>query len=279
MSSVENMEAVDTARDYYNSDDADTFYSSVWGGEDIHIGLYQSEGDSVFEASRKTVQRMASKLSSLNKNTRVLDLGAGYCGAGRYLAGTYGARIVALNLSEVENERARKLNTEQNLDELIDVADGNYEEIPYEDNSFDVVWSQDAFLHSSNRSEVIKEAARVLKPDGEFVFTDPMKSDDCDDEVLQPILDRIHLESMASPEYYKKLAKENGFKDIEYEELTEHLIRHYAHILKETEANEEQLLNDVSQEYLDNMKKGLNHWVNGGQKGYLSWGIFHFRQA
>ena len=28
---------VSTARDYYNSDDADNFYFMIWGGEDIHI--------------------------------------------------------------------------------------------------------------------------------------------------------------------------------------------------------------------------------------------------
>ncbi|MDH5777270.1 MAG: SAM-dependent methyltransferase, partial [Gammaproteobacteria bacterium] len=35
-------EAVATARDYYNSEDADNFYNIIWGGEDIHIGLYES---------------------------------------------------------------------------------------------------------------------------------------------------------------------------------------------------------------------------------------------
>ena len=32
--------SADTAADYYNSRDADQFYALVWGGEDIHIGLY-----------------------------------------------------------------------------------------------------------------------------------------------------------------------------------------------------------------------------------------------
>ena len=32
---------VEKAREYYNSDDADKFYYDVWGGEDIHIGLYE----------------------------------------------------------------------------------------------------------------------------------------------------------------------------------------------------------------------------------------------
>lgn len=39
-------EVVETARDYYNSPDADNFYFHIWGGEDIHVGLYD------FRASR-----------------------------------------------------------------------------------------------------------------------------------------------------------------------------------------------------------------------------------
>jgi sarcosine/dimethylglycine N-methyltransferase len=31
----------------------------------------------------------------------------------------------------------------------------------------------------------------------------------------------------------------------------------------------------VSRQYLDNMKTGLEHWVNGGRNGYLTWGMFH----
>ena len=38
-------EVVETARGYYNSDDAEAFYSTIWGGEDIHIGLYEDEAD------------------------------------------------------------------------------------------------------------------------------------------------------------------------------------------------------------------------------------------
>ncbi|MCP5497196.1 MAG: SAM-dependent methyltransferase, partial [Leptospiraceae bacterium] len=30
------------AKDYYNSSEADQFYYNIWGGEDIHIGLYDN---------------------------------------------------------------------------------------------------------------------------------------------------------------------------------------------------------------------------------------------
>ena len=48
---------IDNARNYYNSEDADNFYYTIWGGEDIHIGLYNSPEDSIYKASRETVSK------------------------------------------------------------------------------------------------------------------------------------------------------------------------------------------------------------------------------
>mgnify|MGYP006302545169 FL=1 len=100
---------VSVAQEYYNSSDADTFYFTIWGGEDIHIGLYESEDEPIRDASRRTVERMARTLSSITKETRAIDLGAGFGGSARYLAETYGCSVVALNRSEVENQPDREM--------------------------------------------------------------------------------------------------------------------------------------------------------------------------
>jgi sarcosine/dimethylglycine N-methyltransferase len=271
--------AVRTAQEYYNSDDADNFYFTIWGGEDIHVGIYQSENEQIFDASRRTVEHMAEKLTGLDSESRVLDIGAGYGGSARYLAKTYGCEVVALNLSEVENERDRQMNVEQGLDHLIDVVDASFEDLPYPDNAFDFVWSQDAMLHSGERAKVIDEVVRVLKPGGEFVFTDPMQSDSCPEGVLQPILDRIHLETLGSPGFYRERAARLGMAELDYEDHHEQLPHHYGRVLRETGAREDELAGVVSQSYIDNMKKGLGHWVEGGRNGYLEWGIFHFRNG
>ncbi|WP_345748434.1 methyltransferase domain-containing protein [Streptomyces sp. ODS28] len=277
--------SVSTARDYYNSHDADTFYHSVWGGEDIHVGLYESDSEPIADASRRTVERMAGRLG-LGKDDVVLDLGAGYGGSARYLAETHGCTVRCLNLSEVENQRNREMNSIRGLTDKIEVVDGSFEEIPYEDDSVDVVWSQDAFLHSGNRLRVLEEIARVLKPGGQLVFTDPMAADGADVSELQPILDRIHLDDMGSPGFYQKELKRLGFtaqggKGVKngFEDHRQQLINHYGRVLQETEAQEGRgLERKVSNEYLTNMKKGLNHWVDGGKAGRLTWGIFHFKR-
>jgi sarcosine/dimethylglycine N-methyltransferase len=270
--------AMQTARDYYNSHDADQFYSSVWGGEDIHIGLYEHTREDIKTASRRTVVTMAERLPQLDVDTRVLDVGSGYCGAARYIAANHHARVTALNLSDVENERARALNDEAGLASRIDVYDGSFEEIPFDGHRFDVVWSQDAILHSENRQRVLSEVFRVLKPGGTFIFTDPMQSDDCPQGVLQPILDRIHLASLGSPGFYRDTAKAVGFDTFAFDERTHQLVRHYQRVLEETRARATRLVPRVSANYIERMQAGLQHWIDGGLAGHLAWGIFELRK-
>ncbi|WP_443742756.1 glycine/sarcosine N-methyltransferase [Streptomyces spirodelae] len=275
--------AVSTARSYYNSPDADTFYSSVWGGEDIHVGIYADAKEPIADASRRTVERMASGLG-LTEESRVLDLGSGFGGSARYLADTFGCSVQALNLSEVENQRHKELNAVRGLTDRIEVVDGSFESVPFPDSSVDVVWSQDAFLHSGDRIRVLEEIRRVLKPGGRLVFTDPMAADGTDLGAIQPILDRIHLDDMGSPGFYKRELTRLGFTPTEhedsregFEDLREQLVRHYGRVLEETERQEaEGLASKVSSDYLSQMKRGLAHWVDGGQKNRLTWGIFRF---
>ena len=268
------------AEDYYDSADADNFYAAIWGGEDIHIGLYQSDSDPIREASHRTVLRMASSLAGLKPGAKVLDVGSGFGGAARVLAGKYGAQVTCLNLSEVENERNRKLTEEQGLSDLIEVVHGSFEAIPEPDMSFDIAWSQDAILHSGNRAKVLSEVARVLKPGGEFIFTDPMQADGLEDEsVLQPIYDRIHLDSLASFAFYRAELGKLGFSEVMIEDLTPQLRTHYARVGEELAKRRDELGGKVSGDYIDRMLVGLDNWVKGADAGHLAWGIMHFKRG
>ncbi len=267
-----------TAQSYYNSSDADTFYYTIWGGEDIHIGLYENADEDIGTASRRTVAQMAEN-TDLGPDSVVLDIGSGYGGAARYLAGRFGCKVVALNLSEVENERAREQNRRAGLEDKIEVVDGSFEDIPFEDNSFDLIWSQDAMLHSGRREQVLKEAARVLKTGGQMVFTDPMRADDCETEELGPILARLNLEDLACPAFYRETLGRLGFEELGFDENTHQLAAHYQRVHDETVVRDAELSKVVSRDYIERMKTGLRHWVDGGQKGRLAWGIFHFRKV
>ena len=268
---------IETARNYYNSKDANNFYTATWGGEDIHIGIYEKENEPVGRASRRTVEKIAS-LTDLNEQSHILDIGCGYGGPARYLAKTRGCYVDCLNLSEVQNQRNWELTQQQGLTAKIRIIDGSFEDMPIEDQQYDLVYSQDALIHSGDRQKVLQEVHRVLKPQGKFIFTDPMQGDDCPQQALKPVLERIHLYSMGSIGFYTKTAHLFGFETIEVIEMTNHLITHYQRILEESEQRYQELLDICDKDYLDRMRVGLNHWIQAGQRGYLSWGILHFRK-
>jgi len=271
--------AVKTAQEYYNSNDADNFYFHVWGGEDIHIGIYQNPEEDIATASERTVATMSSQCQTkLDAHTLVLDLGAGYGGAARWLAGKFDSHVTCLNLSESQNIRNRTMSIDQGIADHINVIDGSFEEIPAIDQHFDLAWSQDSILHSNQRKRVLEEINRVLKPGGEFIFTDPMQVDDCPADVLQPVLERIHLDSLGSFAYYRQQAQNLGWEEISIDDLTPQLVSHYTRVRQELTKRRESLAGKVSEGYIDRMIQGLGHWINAGNNGYLSWGIMHFRK-
>ena len=271
--------SVASARTYYNSSAADKFYNTIWGGNDIHIGLYASPTESITAASQRTVERMAETVSTIDSSTRVLDLGAGYGGAARWLARKYACRVTCLNLSEVQNARNRSLTREAKLEKLIEVIDGDFEHLPFEDGTFDLIWSQDSFLHSSNRRAVVQEIARVLVPTGgEVVFTDPMASANATEEKLGDIKQRLSIATFGSQEFYDEEFGRHGFTAVTFDNHQDQLTLHYSRVLQEVQSQQELLVNDIPSDYIELVQVGLRSWIAGGRGGQLDWGIHHFRR-
>ena len=274
---TDTAELAAVAERYYDSDDADRFYFNIWGGEDIHIGLYDGTDD-IAEAGRRTVARMAAMAAPLNAGHRVLDLGAGYGGAARHLARDFGCTVDCLNISEVQNLTNRRLSAEQGLADLVHVSHGSFEDVPEAEATYDLVWSQDAFLHAADRRKVLAEAFRVLKPGGRLVFTDPMQADDCPPGVLRPVYDRIHLESLGSFAFYRRAATAVGLIDRDLVDLTPQLRNHYQRVSEVLRERYDEMAAVSSKDYLDRMLVGLKAWVTAADNGHLAWGILLFEK-
>ena len=271
-----NSSSSTVAATYYDSSDADRFYAEIWGGEDIHIGLYETADQPIASASARTVQALIDLAGPAPAEGCVVDLGSGYGGASRRIAKQWQVNVHAINISAVENMRHRDLNNAAGLAKLIEVHDASFEEVPLPDGIADVVWSQDAILHSGNRLQVMNEVSRLLKPGGVFVLTDPMACDGIEANALQPILDRIHLSDLASPDRYQTWAEASGMTRDVWQERTEMLVRHYTRVREELRRRHQELASVISTDYLSRMDAGLGHWIEGGSQGRLCWGLMRF---
>tara|TARA_A100001391_G_scaffold146780_1_gene104241 strand:+ start:413 stop:1246 length:834 start_codon:yes stop_codon:yes gene_type:complete len=272
-------QAVLEAETYYDSAPADAFYRAVWGGEDIHVGMYATPDEDIARASRRTVTTMADRLKTIGPDSKVIDLGAGFGGSARYLAERFGCHVTCLNLSETQNAFNRELTAKAGMNDKIDVVYGSFEALDDPDDSYDIVWSQDSFLHSGERLKVMDEIARITRPGGELIFTDPMQADDCPDGVLDHILRRIHLQTFGSVAFYRHALEKRGFEALDLDETPMNLRTHYNRVREVLLDRREELTRLSGADYVDGMIDGLKHWVDGADKGYLNWGILHFAKA
>ncbi|WP_369382870.1 cyclopropane-fatty-acyl-phospholipid synthase family protein [Streptomyces sp. cg36] len=267
-----------STRLYYETGDVDAFYDAVWGGEDIHVGIYDDPREEVAAASRRTVEHAANAVADLlGPDAVVLDLGAGYGGSSRVLAERFGCRVVALDLSEEHNRRHRAANARHGLDHLIDVVTGSLNHLPFEAGRFDVVWSLEVLCHVTDRGCALAEALRVLQPGGALVFSDIMVGETTPAEAVRPATSRLGVQRLATVSSYQEHLDRLAVK-ADFEDLTEHLATHYARLDQEVRGRTDQLREVISAAYLDSLLDNLPQWVDITGRGLLRWGLFHARR-
>ena len=133
--------------------------------------------DSTTRATVRTIEFIFDATSPITSEMKVLDVGSGNGGSMHKVVQKTGCQAVCFNLCPKQNETNRERIHELGLQDKIQVKDGNFESLPQEwTESFDVVWSQDAIVHSTKKPLVLSELFRVFKPGGKLVFTDIMGS-------------------------------------------------------------------------------------------------------
>ena len=112
-----------------------------------------------------------AELVGIQNGMRVLDAGCGVGGSSRYLAQTYDCRIEAIDLTPEYVETAAQLNEICGLADKISVRQGSVTELPFEDRSFDCVWSQNVTMNVEDKPAMFAEAYRVLVPGGRYTIS------------------------------------------------------------------------------------------------------------
>ncbi|KAK1370374.1 Methyltransferase [Heracleum sosnowskyi] len=112
---------------------------------------------------------MVVDLLNVKPGDKILDAGCGVGGPMRAIAAHWGANVVGITINEYQVNRDRLHNKKAGLDSLCEVVCGNFLEMPFEDNSFDGVYSIEATCHAPKLEDVYSEIYRVLKPGALYV--------------------------------------------------------------------------------------------------------------
>lgn len=185
----------------------------------------------------------------------VLDLGCGTGGIGQFLAETfYPRQLVGIDvdpgLIARANARVEQTTSGGHL-RFQCVLPGP---LPFEDGSFDVVFSKDAMIHIGDKEALFEDIFRVLAPGGVIAACDWMSS--TDGPFSAQLTKYIELENlgfgMASPARYRQAMAEAGFNDIQ---MTDRNNWYKPLVKKECEALSgplyDRLVETVGQEFVD----------------------------
>ena len=114
-------------------------------------------------------ERDASLFKSLlpvdMNDKKVLEVGCGLGSHSEQISKS-GASLTAIDLSKTSVEATQRRFNIKSLNGKILKADA--ENLPFEDNSFDIVWSWGVIHHTPNTEKCAQEIERVLKPNGEL---------------------------------------------------------------------------------------------------------------
>lgn len=105
------------------------------------------------------------ELCHIDKDSSVLDVGCGSGATTLYIANTYGCRVVGVDIREEMVARSKKRG-QKGIQENVKFHVADAENLPYEDNSFDMIISESVTAFMDSKRKAIAEYVRVAKPGG-----------------------------------------------------------------------------------------------------------------
>jgi ubiquinone/menaquinone biosynthesis C-methylase UbiE len=118
------------------------------------------------------IENMFSGLDRKLSGLKALDVGFGLGGVAYYLAETYQMQVAGVEIYPWMVQYA-KTNAPPNIAQLLKFDTYNAErKIPFEQASFDIVYSKGVLNHISDKDTLFRQVNTMLKPAGLFVITD-----------------------------------------------------------------------------------------------------------
>lgn len=131
---------------------------------------------------------------------KVLDIGVGVGGPACLLVSVHGAaKVIGIDVEDPVMAHAARTIAEHGLQDRVTLQRVNRGRLPFEDNSFDVVFSKDSIAHIPDKAALFSDIFRVLKPDGYVAISDWYRSEDPYTEEMTAWLNATGLDLAMTP--------------------------------------------------------------------------------
>ncbi len=164
--------------------------------------------------SHKSVTEWAFSHLNINGSENVLDIGCGGGAALKKMSSVINTgHLVGADYSPVSVELSKKNNCDDINSGKIEIIQASVESLPFQDNSFNVIYTVESFYFWSNPLENLKEVRRVLADNGVFLIVADIYGDA---ELAEEDIINIKKYNLFNPTLaqFSELLESAGFSDI-----------------------------------------------------------------
>jgi|GEM_PF-80710 len=179
----------------------------------LHYG-YWDENTRTHRQALWNMNFQVAKNAQIKESDVVLDAGCGVGGTSFFLANNIGCSVQGISLSQAHINRALEYKKENDLKDLVEFSCQDFCTTSFPDQTFDVIFGIESIVHSSNKADFLKEAYRLLKPEGRLLISDyflrhPQSTKEI--ELLKKWGDSWSIEDFIYEDDFLKEAADTGF--------------------------------------------------------------------
>ncbi|MDM8514808.1 methyltransferase domain-containing protein [Desulfobacterales bacterium HSG16] len=186
-----------------------------------------------FHIRGRAATRELAELAGLKPGMKVLDLGCGVGGPARTLAAEYGCNVTGVDIIEEYIHTAKMLTDRVGVNDKTTFLHRDMMEYPFENETFDAVWTLHTTMNIENKAELFKNIRRALKPEGIFILYEI-----CSGSVSPPVYpvpwaSDASINFIVDGEELQKLLKNAGLEKVYWQDVTESSLQWYKKLVSQ----------------------------------------------
>ena len=169
-------------------------------------------------------------LSGFTSDMHILDVGCGVGGSTRRLSHHIGCNVTGVDLSNEYIDAAQRLTQLFDMQERVKFHAASALELPFDDNSFDGVWSIQMGMNVEDKLSWLKEMYRVVKPNGRAVLYEVCANKNTPVYFPVPWAQNSSISFLVKPDAFREVITTAGFDIDVWHDKTDLAQKAFAHM-------------------------------------------------
>lgn len=188
----------------------------------IRDGIYKPTVEDSIEISGiemlhpggEALTKRTAELTGMKSGLKVLDVSSGRGTQSIFYAEKFGVKVIGLDISDEMVNTSTQLSISTGLQDRVKFVKGDSQELPFENNSFDIVINECAVGIPDDSQLVLDEMFRVLKPGGKIGIHESTWRTSISEKKKYEISERYGTTPLEYDEWENMIMKAGGKKII-----------------------------------------------------------------